>query len=145
MRIAIAFSAALIGTTAVADDAVHLRCTGTQFASGFNNNIPWPATVSLVVYSDFVQGSDGIGGRIIKSDDQSIDFMAESYVVHTNDNWKTSTKFDVCIYGSINRVTGKAGVMRTYGKCDPVNGPPREPLQLNSSYDLICTVVKRLF
>ena|SRR5215831_9530267 len=108
MRIAIAFFAALIGTTAVADDAVHLNCTGTHFISGFNNNVPWPTTISLVVHPDFVQGGEGIGGRIIKSDDQSIAFMGESYVANTNDNWRTSTKFDVCIYGSIDRVTGKA-------------------------------------
>ena len=93
------------------------------------------------MHPDFVQGDGGIGGRIVKSDDQSIGFMGESYVERTNDNWKTSTKSDVCIFGHINRVTGKASVTATYGKCDPpnFNGP------INSIYDLTCTVVKQLF
>jgi hypothetical protein len=131
----------LIGTTAVADDAVHLKCTGTQFVSGFNNDIPWPATISLVVSSDFVQGSDGIGGRIIHTDDQSIAFKMDSVELFNNDSWRTSTKFDVCIYGSIDRVTGKARVEKTYGKCNP----PQEGDKLYSYHNLICTVVKRLF
>jgi hypothetical protein len=142
MRIAIAFFAALIGTTAVADDAVHLKCTGTRFVSGFNNNTPWAVSaISLVVSSDFVRGSDGIGGRIISKDDQSIAFKMDSVELITNDNWRTSTKFDVCIYGSIDRVTGKARVEQTYGKCNP----PQEPVKLYSLHNLICTVVKRLF
>ena len=120
MRIAIAFSAALIGSAALADDAVHLKCTGTLFVSGFNDNIPWPVTVSIVVKPDFVYGD--VGGKIIGSDDQSITFMGDTFAVHTNDNWTTSTKFDVCSYGSIHRVTGKADVTKTYGKCDQTVG-----------------------
>jgi hypothetical protein len=141
MRIAIAFSAALIGTTAVADDAVHPKCAGTQFVSGFNNNVPWPVTISVVVGPDWVTGD--VGGKIIHSDDQSIAFMVDRQEVtrkSANDNWTT---FDVCSYGSIDRVKGKARVQRTNGKCNQRLGPA---VTLDSLYDLVCTVVKqRLF
>jgi hypothetical protein len=145
MRKVIALSAVLIGSAALAADAIHLTCTGTQLQSGFNNNVSYPATVSLVVGPDFVEGSDGIGGQIVQADERRIVFMTNSYIAGTNDNWKTSTRRDVCIYGSIDRVTGKTGVTSTYGKCSGISGPPQGALEFASSYDLLCRVVNRLF
>src|SRR5262245_61793449 len=134
MRIAIALpAAALIGSTAVADDTVHLKCTGTQFWAGYN----MPATVSLVVHPEYVEGGH-IGGKIIKSDDQGIGFMMNSSTQTTKDNWRTSTTSDTCVFGRIDRATGKASVTITYGKCDQVVGPPFSG-PIATSYDLICT------
>jgi hypothetical protein len=145
MRIAIALSVFLIGSTAVAADAIHLNCTGMQFHAGFNNNASYPATISLVIGPDFVQGSDGIGGQIVQADERGIVFMTNSYIAETSDGGKTSTRRDVCIYGSIDRTTGKAGVSSTYGKCNGTTAPSQGPFELASYYDVLCAAAKRLF
>ena len=141
MQIAIALFAVLIASTAVAADDVHLSCSGTQSWSGYTS----PATVSLTVHEDFVEASAPIGGRIIQADDRRIVFMATSFVDSTNDNWKTSTRSDTCIWGSIDRIIGKAIVMITYGQCKPGNEPPQKPFTIASYYDLVCRVANRLF
>ena len=143
MRIAIALSVFLIGSTAVAADAIHLTCTGTQFHAGFSS-APYPATISLVIGPDFVQGPDGLGGQIVQADERVIAFMTNSFEVNTSDGWQTSTRRDVCVYGSIDRTTGKAGISRIYGKCNGTSLPPQQPLELASVYDVVCSAVKRL-
>jgi hypothetical protein len=138
MRITIAISAALIASTAVAEDAVHLRCTGTEVVSGVNNNVPYSVEFSIVVKPGFVDGD--VVGEIIRSDDQSVTFMSDMSV---SDSWRAPKGFDVCSYGTIDRVTGKVRVEKTYGTCNQ----RREPsVRLYSVDDLVCKVVKqRLF
>ena len=128
MRILMALSAVFIGSNAVAADAIHLNCTGTVYRPGFNNNVPYSTTVSVVIHPDFVEGSDGLGGQIVQMNERNVVFMGQTYVASTSDNWKTSAKRDVCIYGTIDRTNGKTGISSTYGNCKRGNTqPPQGP------------------
>jgi hypothetical protein len=116
---------------------VYLVCTGTMWVVGYHP-VPYTETITITDYS--VNGKT-VGGDIWKRDEKTISFRTAPVVEQTNDAWKSSQRSDICVTGSIDRLTGEMNVGTWYGKCPALGGQLQPPagLQLLQSLNLKCT------